>query len=137
MKFIKLYLILFVTFFCLSFTFINQSNYKVIRYMSTTNGFLISEYFDGVLKKQVKNKQISTFQLSFSDTNLIEKEILRLDVNNIVEEIEDLDEPMTNPSIMYLFIKNNDTIRTKFFSPSKTPVTLKKLDYQMNKNRLN
>lgn len=137
MKFIKLYLILFVTFFCLSFTFINQSNYKVIRYMSTANGFLISEYFDGVLKKQVKNKQISTFQLSFSDTNLIEKEILRLDVNNIVEEIEDLDEPMTNPSIMYLFIKNNDTIRTKFFSPSKTPVTLKKLDYQMNKNRLN
>lgn len=126
-------MLFFVVF--LSFTSIIQSDLKVIRYKKVSDGFLVIEYFDGVIKKQVKRNQLTKHELTFIEKNEIENEILKLNVNSIISEIDSIDKPILGISYMYLFIKNNDTLRTRFYPEGVTPKQLRRLDYLLNKNR--
>ncbi|RLZ12013.1 hypothetical protein [Faecalibacter macacae] len=128
--FITLLLVVF-----LSFTTIIQSDLKVIRYKKVSDGFLVIEYFDGVIKKQVKRNQLTKHELTFSEKNEIEKEISKLNVDLIISEIDTINKPILGVSYMYLFIKNKDTLRTRFYPEGATPKQLQRVDYLMNKNR--
>lgn len=114
-----------------------QKSYKVIRYMQTKDGYLVIEYDKGLLKKQIKKNQLLILDLPVIQKNEIEYEISKLNVHETIQNIEKLDQVTKNdlPTIMYLFIEGKDTLRTKIFKPSNTPVEIKKLDFLLYKKR--
>lgn len=114
---------------------INTTPYKIIRLMRTEQNLFISEYSEGILKKQVPKKQFTIASLSPSEEREMDKEFFKLNLDstaNVLSKIGD-DE---YPTVMYLFINDGDTVRTRFFSKSKMPNYLKKLDYLLAKNRM-
>lgn len=122
--------------FC-SFTFFTQDKMKIIRYTKTNNGFLVIEYSEGKIKKQIKRNQIMTYNLPFSDKNEIENEISKLEISELVNHIDSIAATKNTLGIanMYMFIQGNDTVKTRFFSKEQTPLALKRLDFLLYKNR--
>jgi hypothetical protein len=118
----------------LSFTFY-EPNLKIIRFTRLTGGFLVTEYENGVIKKQVKNRRMDIYTLTKSEKNEFTKELDQLNIQDLVSEIDNLPDFDGYPATMYLFIKDNDTIKTKFFTLSNLPIKLRKLDRTLAKNR--
>ncbi|MBS7332726.1 MAG: hypothetical protein KIG88_03930 [Weeksellaceae bacterium] len=119
----------------LSFTTIIQDDLKIIRYKKANDGYLVIEYMDGKIKKQIKNRQVYVYLLPFNEKAMIDQAISKLDINNVIEEIDSINKPIIGTAYMYLFIKNNDTLRTRFYPEGYTPKQLQRLDYLLNKNR--
>ncbi len=119
------------------FLFFNISDnpYKIVRLMRTDKNLYISEYSDGIMKKQVPKKQFTIASLSPEEEKEMDKEFSKLDLDSTVTVLNQLGDE-EYPTIMYLFIKDGDTIRSKFFSKSKMPNYLKKIDYLLAKNRI-
>ena len=119
----------------LSFTSIINDDLKIIRYKKVNDGYLVIEYFDGKIKKQIKNRQIYVYQLANNEKEMIDQAISKLDVESVIKEIDSINKPIVGTAYMYLFIKNQDTLRTRFFTEGNTPKQLQRLDYLLNKNR--
>lgn len=119
----------------LSFTTIIQDDLKIIRYKKANDGYLVIEYLDGKIKKQIKNRQVYVYLLPSNEKAMIDQAISKLDINNVIEEIDSINKPIIGTAYMYLFIKNNDTLRTRFYPEGHTPKQLQRLDYLLNKNR--
>ncbi|WP_322970891.1 hypothetical protein [Faecalibacter sp. LW9] len=134
---LKFSIFMFMLLILFSFTDFLQEKIKIIRYTKTTNGFLVVEYSDGVIKKQVKRNQIMVYNLPFADKNTIEKEITQLNFHHIQNEIDSVivQKPIPAVANMYMFIKGSDTIKTGFFSKEQTPQALRKLDFLLHQNR--
>ena len=119
------------------FLFFNISDdpYKIVRLMRTDKNLYISEYSDGIMKKQVPKKQFTIASLSLDEKKEMDKEFYKLDLDSTATVLNKLGDE-EYPTIMYLFIKDGDTIRSNFFSKSKMPNYLKKIDYLLAKNRI-
>lgn len=114
-----------------------QDNYKLIRYTKMIDGFVSIEYQNGILKKQVKRKQISAFSLPFSEKKDIEYFLNNENIKELVNIInKSHDSSKTElPSTMYLFIKGTDTLKTEFVNPIDLPIKFKKIDYIISRKR--
>lgn len=121
--------------FFLSFTSIFQNEIKIIRYKKVNDGYLVIEYAEGKVKKQVKNRQIMVYQLPVNEKIMLDQAISKLDINAVIEEIDTLNKPILGTAYMYLFIQDQDTLRTRFYPEGNTPKQLQRVDYLMNKNR--
>ncbi len=134
MKMMKFFTALIGLIAFLSFT-INDPGLKIVKYTRLPSGFVVVDYQDGKIKKQIKNKQLDTFYLNKTEIAEVNKEIDKLDIAAVVSEIDSYPMAEGNPATMYLFIKDNDTIKTNFFQLSKMPKQLRRLDYLLSKNR--
>ena len=105
--------------------------------MRTESGFVVSEYTNGTIKKQISNKRITSFDLSKKEVEEIQKEIESLNFHHLVNEINQQEEFSQYPAVMYMYIRGNDTIKTNFFKASSIPSHAKKLDLLMTKMRSN
>lgn len=118
-----------------SFTIFAQNNLKVIRYQRANDGYLVIEYFEGKIKKQVKKNQVVVYDLPFNAKNELDNEIKKLNVQAIINEVDTIKASNQASSNMYLFIDGKDTFRTKFFPRERTPENLKKIDFLLYKKR--
>lgn len=119
----------------LSFTSIFQDDLKIIRYKKVNDGYLVIEYIDGKIKKQIKNRQIYVYNLPSNERAMIEQSISKLNIESVIQEIDSINKPIIGNAYMYLFIKNQDTLRTRFYPEGNTPKDLQRLDYLLNKKR--
>jgi hypothetical protein len=117
-KYSKLFFFVLSGIALVSFTSVIQESIKIIRYTKTNSGYLVIEYTDGVIKKQVKRNQIMTYNLPFADKNEIEAEIAKIKTHDIIREIDSSNYQLASTDIanMYLFIQGNDTLKNKILS---------------------